>query len=336
MPREDNYIFSYIFSRSQRMRRTCAAVSILLLFLLLLLSVPATKAIASSGATLSASINGSPLSDSSESHPIRLYPLRPIEVSLTLDNRTSETIHVGNVRLTGQVMGLTFFAYNTTVAFDVAAGRSATTRYRLSLIGLTGQAVGLIEGSITVEDTNQRVLASQGLVVDVRGSLRSVYGLFGIAVLVLTILALLAVLVRLARHRLSLNRFHRALRFLVPGIGIGLVLVFTLSATRIFVPDPGHWIPLVLVSSAALFGLGYLTPDPRIDLEEEQQRVGEELIAARLAAAGLAHQPAHLGGSPSEFLAVSHGRSAEEAPGFPPIPEYLSQGPLDPIDPHQP
>ena len=50
------------------------------------------------------------------------------------------------------------------------------------------------------------------------------------------------------------NRFRRGLYFLVPGLGVGLVLVFTLSVTRVFVPSASHWIPLVVISGVIFFG----------------------------------------------------------------------------------
>jgi hypothetical protein len=105
-------------------------------------------------------------------------------------------------------------------------------------------------------------VASQDLVVDVRGSVRSVYAAFGLAVAAFTGVSLAGALLALARHRLSPHRWRRAVRFTWPGIGIGLLLVFTLSAFRVFVPLPHRWVPIVAVSTIVLFVLGYLTPTP--------------------------------------------------------------------------
>lgn len=228
---------------------------------------------------MTARIGGQPLATSSETHPVRLSPQRSALIAVTIHNETGGTLHVTTVRLAGQVMGLTFFAYDTTVAITVPAGRTVTRRYALDLVGLNGQATGLIQGSLSILGPGQRLLAAQGVVVDVRGSLRSVYGMFGLAVAVLTALAFASSLLRLARQRMHPNRFRRGLRFLVPGVGLGLFLVFTLSATRVFVPQPGKWVPLLAVSAAVLFGLGYLSPSPEV-------RAGEPL-GVPLAAAGL-------------------------------------------------
>ena len=214
-------------------------------------------------------INGQALSSSSQSNPVRIYPLRPAKIVLTVQNHSSRPVRIATVRLSGQVMGLTFFAFDNSVAFTVPPFRSVTSRYSIPLVGLNGQATGLLNGSLSVLNPNQQTLASQGLVVDVRGSLSSVYGVFGLAVALLTVFAFALVLLELARHRLPANRFLRGLYFLVPGLGVGLVLVFTLSATRVFVPSVGHWVPLVVVSGIIFFVIGFLTPDPRIEEDED-------------------------------------------------------------------
>jgi peptidoglycan/LPS O-acetylase OafA/YrhL len=94
-----------------------------------------------------------------------------------------------------------------------------------------------------------------------------VYGMFGLAVIVLTVLSLGGALLALARHQLPENRWRRGLRFLTPGLGVGLFAVFTLSAMRVLVPRPGVWIPILLVTGGGAFLAGYLTPSP--DDEEE-------------------------------------------------------------------
>jgi len=246
-----------------------------LLLLLSLGAVPnagaSSNTTAFSGVTITGQINGQELATSSQSNPVRLYPLRPTNIRLTVANGTASTVHVAAVRLSGQVVDLTFFAFDTTVAFSVGPGRTVTNFYSLPLIGLSGQATGLVDGSLSVLNSRQQVVSSQGFVADVRGSLNSVYGIFGIILAVLTAIALGGVLVSLARRRLARNRFRRGLTFLVPGIGVGLILVFTLSATRVFVPSPSHWIPLVIVSAASFFVIGYFTPGSEADDEDENE-----------------------------------------------------------------
>jgi hypothetical protein len=43
-------------------------------------------------------------------------------------------------------------------------------------------------------------------------------------------------------------------------VGVGLVLTFSLSATRLLAPSTRWWLPIVLVFSAAAFLVGYLLP----------------------------------------------------------------------------
>jgi len=118
---------------------------------------------------------------------------------------------------------------------------------------------------VQVLDGQHDVLAQQTGVVDVRGSLRSVYGLFGLGVAFLTVLSLVGALMGLARQRLPDNRWRRGLRFLTPGLGFGLVINFTLSALRVFVPDTGRWLVIVAACALISFALGYLTPDPYLE-----------------------------------------------------------------------
>jgi hypothetical protein len=90
-----------------------------------------------------------------------------------------------------------------------------------------------------------------------------------LAVLVLTASSLALALLAMARHTLPQNRWLRGVRFLIPGFGIGLVLTFTLAAFRIFTAGSGHWLPLLIVTSAAGFAVGYLTPAPNEEVFDD-------------------------------------------------------------------
>jgi hypothetical protein len=232
-------------------------------------------AASSHGVVLNASINGHPLATSTENHPIRLYPNTPATVDLQLTNNGSAAVDIRTVEIAGRVIGLTFFSFDTSVDLPLAPQASTTLTYDLDLAGLRGQATGLIPSDLRVLDTNRHALASESMVSDVRGSIRSVYGLFGIVLLLLTGLAFAAALLALARHRLSPNRWWRGVRFLTPGIGLGLVLVFTVSALRLFSPTTGKWVVTVLVSAAVFFVIGYLTPTPVTD-DEDADDEGED------------------------------------------------------------
>ena len=200
-----------------------------------------------SGAVASqATINGVAVAHSSGQHPVPLDPQRPGVVTLRITNAGGSFTTIHTVRIEGKVVGLTFFSYDTSVNLGVSGGSSTGLRFVLDLSGLGGQATGLIPGSVQLLDAQHQVVASQSMVTDVHGSLVSVYGLFGLALLILTVLAIVDVFLAMARHRLPQNRWRRALRFMTPGIGIGLVLVFTLSALRVWVPSPGTWLTMIV------------------------------------------------------------------------------------------
>jgi hypothetical protein len=225
-----------------------------------------------------AQVNGQSVSSSSADHPIRLDPHHPAAVTLTVDNTGSAPVTVHRVQLSGRVVGLTFYSYDTSVGLTVKPATTATLRYSLDLTGLAGQATGLIGGTITVFDLHGHQIAQQDAVTDVRGSLWSVYGLFGFALLLLTILAIFDTSIALARHRMPRNRWRRALRFLTPGIGLGLVLAFTLSAVRVWVPSTERWLLVAACFAVGFFVLGYLTPTPvdERDVEEDDDEYEDD------------------------------------------------------------
>ncbi|HXW32551.1 MAG TPA: hypothetical protein VEJ21_05600 [Acidimicrobiales bacterium] len=220
---------------------------------------------------LAASIDGHALSRTGESRPLRLEPDRPATVTLAVTDNGTRPVTVSTVVLDGKVIGLTFFSYETSVALLVPAHSRDTLSYSLDLSALTGQATGLVPASLTLLGPSRNVLAGQTTTVDVRGSLISVYGLFGLAALVLTVLAVLGVLAAAAWHRLPANRLLRALRFVPAGVGVGLVLVFALSAFRVWAPSNGHSLVLVLVCLAVAFGVGFLSPTPLLPEEEAEE-----------------------------------------------------------------
>jgi hypothetical protein len=232
-------------------------------------AVAPSPAVAATPVSFTARIDGRPLSQATDRHPLRLDPKRPSALELTVTNRSSQALQVRTIRLAGTVIGLTFFGYETTVGVNVVAGATVTRQFSLELAGLSGQATGLLPASVTLLDQQRHELASHSLVVDVRGSIWSVYGVFGLALVVVTALSIGGALLALSRNQLPLNRWRRGLRFLPGGIGIGLSVVFTLSAVRVFVARSGRWVPIVLVAAAVLFAVGYLTPAD----EEEPEAV---------------------------------------------------------------
>lgn len=235
---------------------------------------------ASDAVHVAATIDGQELASASSEDPVVLDPDTPARVRVNVTNDSSDPVDIGGIDVTGHVLGLTFFSYQTAVEATVAPGETRSLEYALDMSDLENQATGLINGTVAVRDENRTTLGEISTVTDVRGSLFSVYGLFGLALAILTALALLDAVLAIARHRLPENRWRRALRMLTPGIGIGLVLAFTLSATRVWVPTTSRWLLLAAVFAVVFFLLGYLSPAPdskEDEFDEDLDALDEEM-----------------------------------------------------------
>jgi hypothetical protein len=231
------------------------------------------------GVTFTAAMNGQPAASSSDAHPAQLYSNALAKLHLTVTNHGGSAVHISTVRFEGDVLDLPLFSFDTGVNLVVPPHRTESLSFPVVLTGVGSQATGLIVASITLISENGAGLASQSLVTNVHGSLSSIYGLFGLAVLILTVLSLVLGLLGMARHTLPQNRWMRAVRFLIPGFGVGLVLTFTMSAFHVFTPGPGHWLPLLIVPSAVGLALGFLTPAP---VEEEFDDYDDDVLLAQI------------------------------------------------------
>ncbi len=234
-------------------------------------------ALASGAVGLNATINRTNLAHATEARPVQIIPGKPITIALVVRNGTTSPIPVGSVNLEGRVAGLTFFSFDTLVRFDVPAGQSKSLAYVLDTTSLKGQTTGLVPCSLSLSTASGQPIASQAFVSDIKGSIISVYGLFGLGILVLTVLGFIEALLALAHGRLPLNRWRRGIRFLIPGFGVGAILVFTLSAFGEWLPSNGHWFVILAIFGAAGFVIGYLTPTPPVPGEEDEDEEEEEL-----------------------------------------------------------
>ncbi|WP_280405030.1 hypothetical protein [Nocardia brasiliensis] len=230
------------------------------------------------GVDMSANFDGRDIADTSVDDPLRLEPGSTVRVAIELSNKTGAPVEIRHVDLAGQVLGLSFFSYSTAVELTIPPGGAESLRYRLELRGLAGQAVGFLGGELAVYGADSAKVAAIPLITDVRGSLWSVYGLFGIALAILTALAIADAALAVARHRLSANRWQRGVRLLAPGLGIGLVFAFTASVARWWVPDTSLWLAFAGVTAAVAFLLGYAspTPEPEEAADDEPDETTEE------------------------------------------------------------
>lgn len=234
-------------------------------------------AAASGAVALNASINRANLAGATEAHPVQVVPGRPITIAFVMHNGTSRPITVGSVNLEGRVAGLTFFSFDTLVRFEVPPDQSRSLAYVLDTTSLKGQATGLVPSSLTLSTPPGQLIVSEPFVTEIKGSIVSVYGLFGLGIVVLTVLGLIEALLALAHGRLPVNRWRRGIRFLIPGLGVGAILVFSLSAFGKWLPSNGHWLVIVAIFGAAGFVIGYLTPTPPVPGEEGEEEEEEEV-----------------------------------------------------------
>jgi len=220
--------------------------------------LPSTALAQDGSVLLEADVDGRPVGVGN----LVLDPSATTKVSVTVRNNTDTVQRVKTVRISGTALALTFFAYDTTVPFDVAPKSSETRSFPLEPTDLGSQAIGLLPVTVEVIDVQRQTIAEVETTGDVRGSLWSVYGAFGLGVLVLTGLSWAGALIALARRRLPANRWQRAMRFLPAGFGTGLIAVISLSVLRLVAPSPTAEIPFIVGAAAAAFVLGYVTPHP--------------------------------------------------------------------------
>jgi hypothetical protein len=231
---------------------------------------PVAAHASSGGVSVAATINGHKVAGADS---VKLSPSSSATLTVAVTNNTDHTVSARTVRIEGRVIGLVFYAYDTSIVLDVAPHSTQTRTIQLDVSGLKGQATGLIPSQVQLLDSHRNEIAGQDVTIDVRGSLWSVYGLFGLVILLLTIGWTANVLVRLFRGALPENRWMRAMLFLVPGIGIGLVFVFTLSALRFVAPTASLWVPVVVAAAAIMFVVGYLTPTPGDNEDDADENV---------------------------------------------------------------
>lgn len=315
---------------SRRVRLWSGLAVSVLLALTASFGLTSSAASAATGVSLSATVNGQPAATSSDARPAQLYPSRQATITVKVTNEENRTITVSTVRFQGDVLSLPLFSYDTAVSLSVPPGRTKSLTFPVVLSGIGSQATGLVGASITILGPNGSALASQSLVTNVLGSVRSIYGLFGLVVLVLTLSSLAIALLSLARHTLSPNRWARGVRFFVPGFGIGLVLTFTLSVFRIFVPTAGRWLPLLIVPSIVGLAIGFLTPAPN---EEEYDDYDDDVLLAQIVVVD--DDPLEANGStpqPSPLVTTAGAAGGARATAGTPLPDSRPTGESPPSE----
>jgi len=258
-------------------RRRLRAGLLLLLIPLVLVGV-ARPAAAADRVRFAVTVDGHPVADGTAGSPLRLHDDEDTPASITVTNGGTDPIVVRTVRLDGSVAGLVFFGFLARIDLTVPPGQTVTRAFTLDLGGLAGQAVGRLPARVQLIGPDDGVIAQRGFHVDVDGRLTSTYGLFGIVIALITVALLAAAVVRLVSGRLSDNRWYRAVRFAVCGIGVGLTLSYTASILGLLTPTPGSAAVFVALGIAAGLAFGYLTPTPGGTLEDDDRDPLDEAL----------------------------------------------------------
>lgn len=246
-------------------RRLIAALVVLLVAAFV--GSAAAVAAPEGGVTVSATLNGQDIAGATTSEPLRLDPGTTGDVVLKVTNNGTEPLVVKRVELAGNILGLTFYRYVAATELTVEPGATGTLSYPIDFADLGRLATGLIWGELTVRGESGEEAMTISTVTDVRGSLWSVTGLFGLGLVVFTVVAFVRVALAIARNQLPANRAQRGLRFLLPGVGLLLVLGFTAAMLRLWIPSTGTWLVALGVSAAVFFALGFFSPMPGDDDE---------------------------------------------------------------------
>ncbi len=220
--------------------------------------------------SLVAVLDDQDLSLSSSGDPIVLDPDRSSILTLEMRNNTDQLLTVRNVQLRGGAFGITLLAYNVTINADIAAGDETKLEVPVDFVELGQQASGLLPASIRLLDTDRNVLAKRGFTLDVRSSATSLMAVFTIVVAIATAASIAVIWIAVGRRRLPPNRWRRGLRFALVGAGAGVSATLILSALLLVTPAGKVWIPLLLIPSGAAFLLGWFSPGPLADDDEEE------------------------------------------------------------------
>ncbi|MGY1640629.1 hypothetical protein ACI782_05775 [Geodermatophilus sp. SYSU D00703] len=207
-------------------------------------------------------INDVNVDRTSSDQPVVLDPARPAQVTLRIENLSDRTVTVPYIRLEGVVLGMTIYSFTTRVDLELLAGEAEDRAFPVPLLDLGNQASGLIPSHLALLDAQGQAMSERNLIVDVRGKANSVYAVFGLAIGALALLRLASALWRLATGRLNPNRWRRGLTLAGPGLGLGFLVTFSLSAWRIASPQGSLWATLLLSGAALGFAAGYSTPTP--------------------------------------------------------------------------
>lgn len=231
-----------------------------------------------------ASINGEPLAEAGPGSPAPLDPAEESTLTLDIENLTDDEVNLERVRLEGELLGTNFLNYDVRVRTSLAGGEQTTLEVPLDFFDLERQATGYLRAHIRTYDDDGQRLSSEGFALDIRGSAFSTMAWFAYVLVLLTGAGIAKNLWDVKHGRLPAHRFHRGMRFFMPGLGFGLLLSVAFSVLRIFPLPATGWVPLTLLPALGAFAFGYFATfagddeaaDPDASLDDAED---DELIA---------------------------------------------------------
>lgn len=220
---------------------------------------------------IDATIDGITLDDADATNPLPLS-IDESELNLSMVNTSDTPQAVRYLRLEGEMLGLTFLTYTTRLAVELAPGETRQVTVPLDFFDIDSQAHGYLRAKLALyaPGLDRQVLATDDFAVDVRGSVTSTMALFAFLLFAATAASIALNVLGLARGTLPTNRFRRALRFAVSGLGVGMLFTVAFSVLRIFPLPSVAWWPLVIIPTAIGFAIGYSAPDSGDDIDEEE------------------------------------------------------------------
>ncbi len=219
--------------------------------------------------TFDAILGDQDLGLSSTGDPIVLDPDESSILTLTMRNNTDATITVRNVQLRGKAFGITLLAYNVTINADIAARDETRVEVPVDFVELGEQASGLLPASIRLQDTERNLLGKRSFTIDVKSSATSLTALLTAVVAIATAASIVMIWIAVGRRRLPHGRLRRALRFGLVGAGSGVSATLILAQLLLVTPAGTVWIPRLVVPAGTAFLLGWFSPGPLADDDEE-------------------------------------------------------------------
>jgi hypothetical protein len=221
--------------------------------------------------SFAATLDGQRLALSSSGDPIVLDPDRVSTLALVMHNNSDQLLTVRQVQLRGKAFGITLLAYDVTINAKIAAGERTKVDVPVEFVDLGQQANGLLPATMRLISLDRAELASRDFTVDVRGSATSLMAVFTLVVAIATGASIAVIWVAVGRRRLPRNRWRRGLRFALVGVGVGVTLTLFLAQLLLVTPKGSVWIPLLLVPTVGAFLLGWFSPGPLGDDEDDTE-----------------------------------------------------------------